>query len=253
MAKQYQWQISFDAAGPIGAGILEGDQTAHTTDVSTGTASAKFYYLDSNAYASSDWLSNCSRVVLTVDTSWVASIDGRNNLIIAAGTTITKIERDNILGNPNLNTNDPRNMDAYHYQGGTSLWHHTDPNIAAAKVIATNISLGTYTFTLAPGSMANQHTMFFFNKNPNIQSLGDRLNLGVKFTNILPPDYRPGAIRDSNGVWQSHNRSAGTAHILTSGGTWNEMRTDGSPTEMGNPPSIRKNNAWYNMAEIGKE
>mgnify|MGYP006992064072 CR=1 FL=1 len=253
MAKQYQWQISLDAAGPIEAGILEGDPTVHTVDIGSGTTTAKFYYLDSNAVSSSDWLSNSSRVVITVNTSWITSVDNSNNLIVAAGTTITKIERDNIVGNPNLNTSDPRNMDAYYYQGGTSLWHYTDSNIAVAKTIATNVDLGTYTFILAPGSGDSQHTMFFFNKNPNIQSLGDRLNLGIKFTNILPPDYRPGAILDGNGVWQSHNRAAGTAHILTSGGTWSEMRTSGAPTDMGDTPSIRKNNAWYNMAKLGKE
>ena len=253
MAKQYQWQISFDAAGPIGAGILEGDPTVHVVDVGSGSATAKFYFLDSNASSSSDWQSNYSRVVLTVDTSWTASIASENYLVIVSNTIITKIERDNIVGNPNLNTTDPRNMDAYHYQGGTSLWHYTDSNIAVAKTIATNVDLGTYTFALAPGAGYNRHTMFFFNKNPNIQSLGDRLNLGVKFTNILPPDYRPGAIRDDNGIWQSHNRAAGTAHILTGGGTWSEMRTSGAPTDMGDTPSIRKNNAWYNMAELGKE
>ncbi len=253
MDKEYQWQISFDAAGPIGAGILEGDSTVHTTSATTGTATAKFYFLDSNAYAQSDWLSNSSRVVLTVDTSWTASIDDRNNLTIVSNTTISKIERDNIVGNPNLDTTDPRNMDAYHYQGGTSLWHYTDSDIATAKTIATNIALGNYTFTLAPGTGANKHTMFFFNKNPNIQSLGDRLNLGVKFTNILPPDYRPGAVLDDNGVWQSHDRSGGKAALLNSSATWVEMRTLEGGTAMGNPPSIRLNNKWVNQRKIGKE
>lgn len=70
---------------------------------------------------------------------------------------------------------------------------------------------------------------------------------------LVDLDYRPGTIRDSNGVWQSHNRSGGEAHILTSGGTWSEMRTLGSPNEKGNPPSIRKNNLWFNQAKLGKE
>lgn len=253
MDKEYQWQISFNAAGPIGAGILEGDQSVHTTSATSGTATAKYYFLDTNAYAQADWLSNCSRVVLTVATSWTASINNKNFLTIDADTTITKIERDQIVGNPNLNDHSPRNMNAYHYQGGTSLWSYHDSDIAVAKVIATDISLGSYSFTLAPGTGANKHTMFFFNKNPNYDTQGDRLNLGVKFTNILPPDYRPGAIRDSNGIWQSHDRLAGTCHILTSGGTWREMRTIDGLAAAGDPPAIRYNSKWMNMRNIGKE
>lgn len=70
---------------------------------------------------------------------------------------------------------------------------------------------------------------------------------------LVDLDYRPGAIRDNNAVWQSHNRADGDAHILVSGGTWSEMRTIGAPNEKGNPPSIRKNNLWFNQARIGKE
>lgn len=70
---------------------------------------------------------------------------------------------------------------------------------------------------------------------------------------LVDLDYRPGAIRDNNAIWQSHNRSGGEAHILTSGGTWSEMRTIGAPDERGNPPSIRKNNLWFNQAKLGKE
>lgn len=63
-------------------------------------------------------------------------------------------------------------------------------------------------------------------------------------------DYRPGAVL-SNGQWLSHNRTGGTAHVLD-GGRWNEMRTIGGPTAMGNPPSVYKNGKWYNMNRIGK-
>lgn len=93
----------------------------------------------------------------------------------------------------------------------------------------------------------------FKNDNTTSTNPPDEFFLGVIITNPNPPDYRPGAILDSGGIWQSHNRSGGEAHILTNGGTWQEMRTIGSPTDMGNPPSIRKNNDWYNQAKIGKE
>lgn len=70
---------------------------------------------------------------------------------------------------------------------------------------------------------------------------------------LVDLDYRPGATLDSNSLWQSHNRNSGKAHILGSDSKWKEMRTIGSPNEKGNPPSIRKNDAWFNQAKIGKE
>lgn len=254
MDKQYQWQIDIlNTSGPIGTGVLEGDTNPHTTSATTGSATAKFYCIDSNANSSSQWASNQSRVVISVTTSWTASIDSRNYLTIVADTTITKVERDNVIGNPNYDSHDPRNMSAHHYEGGPTLWSYHDSDIAVAKTIATDIALGTKTFVLAPGSGDSNHSMYFFNKNPNQQTTGDRLKMGVKFTNILPPDYRPGAIRDSNGIWQSHDRSSGTCHILTSGGTWREMRTIDGLAASGDPPAIRHNNKWMNMRNIGKE
>lgn len=93
----------------------------------------------------------------------------------------------------------------------------------------------------------------FKNDNTASTSPPDQFFLGIIITNPNPPDYRPGAILDSNSLWQSHNRSGGDAHILTSNNTWREMRTLGAPDEKGNPPSIYKSGAWYNMNKIGKE
>lgn len=81
----------------------------------------------------------------------------------------------------------------------------------------------------------------------------DRFYLGIIITNPNPPDYRPGAIRNSGGTWLSHNRSGGEVHILTSGGTWKEERTSDGGVGHDNPPSIRKDNSWFNQRRIGKE
>lgn len=81
----------------------------------------------------------------------------------------------------------------------------------------------------------------------------DEFYLGLGIKNPNPPDYRPGAILDGNGVWQSHNRSAGDAHILTTGGTWRQLRTDNGLAAMGNPPAIRYQDAWHNQRRLGKE
>ena len=251
MAKQYQWQIFFDATGPIAAGILSGDQTVHTTSDTSGIASATYYFLDSNT---SPYDSNYSRVIIKVDTTWIATIDNANNLTVTASTKIANIERDIVVGNPTASDNSGRNMDAFHYEGESpALWHYHDTDIAQTKVIGTNINLGSWTFTLAPGAMSSQNTMYFLNKNDTWTTSGDHLYLGVKFTNILPPDYRPGAILDGSSKWQSHNRTVGEAHILTSNNSWREMRTENGLVDAGNPPSIRYQDKWMNQRLIGKE
>ena len=237
--------------GQTTAGVLSGDTSLHTTDVLSGTSTAQYYYLDSNVVTSGT--ANTSRVVIQVTDTWTVSFDSRNNLTVSVSSVLDSIVRDNVNGNPAGSSNLARDMNAYQYEGGTSLWYYRDTNISAAKTIATNISLGTHVFTLAPGQMASRHSMFFFNKTVGAQTAGDRLNMGVKFVNILPPDYRPGATLDSGSLWQSHNREAGKAHILGSGGTWAEMRTMAGLEDSDNPPSIRLNDKWLNQRLIGKQ
>lgn len=72
----------------------------------------------------------------------------------------------------------------------------------------------------------------------------------VQIFNDLPPDYRPGAIKQGN-IYLSHNRNDGEAHVL--GGTWKEMRTSQGHTANDNPPSIRKSNIWTDQLKLGKE
>lgn len=92
----------------------------------------------------------------------------------------------------------------------------------------------------------------YLNHNTGSSNPPDEFYFGLGITNPNPPDYRPGAVRNGSGIWLSHNRSGGEAHILT-GGRWREMRTQGAPTEKGNPPSIRKGGSWGNMAKMGRE
>lgn len=96
-------------------------------------------------------------------------------------------------------------------------------------------------------------SIHYLNHNTGSSLPPDEFNLGLGIKNPNPPDYRPGAILDGSSVWQSHNRSGGTSHILTGGGTWAEMRTEGGLSAYGNPPAIRYQDKWSNMREIGKE
>ena len=260
MAKQYTWQAYFRGNGPLDAGPMPGqDQSVHTTSATSDITTTTYFFIDSNngGTATDWWRSNYSRVLVTVDTTWVATFDNSNNLTITVSTKIRKVERDKVVGSPTQGGADPsgRNMDAYHYEGeASSLWHYHDTNIAQTKVCGTNINLGNYTFTLPPlGSTGDQGTMYFFNKNDTYQTLGDRLYLGIRFVNLMPPDYRPGAILDGGSKWQSHNRTVGEAHILTSNNSWREMRTNNGLVDAGDTPSIRINDKWMNQRKIGKE
>ena len=80
-------------------------------------------------------------------------------------------------------------------------------------------------------------------------------------------DYRPGATLkndrpyypgDQGGIWKSHNRTNGAAHVLADvqSVTWQEMRTiNGDLGGQGNPPLILHQadaNSWYNQKKLGQ-
>lgn len=248
----YKWQLDMSANGPIWAGIISGDTSEHSTDVLTGSTEGSYGYLDSNVVSSpvQPGTNNTSRVIISVDTSWNVSFDSHNYMTVVANTVLIGVARDMVVGNPAGPYNLGRDLRAYHYNGGAELWSYFDSNINQAKQIAADVDLGSFSFTLAPGESASQYSMYFFNKTRGAQTPGDHLYLGVRFTNDMPADYRPGAIL-STGQWLSHNRTVGEAHILN--GTWKEMRTIQGHTENTNPPSIQMSNIWTNQKLIGKE
>lgn len=255
MAKQYQWRRHFNLISGgypgEGVGVVPNDQSWQTTDALSGSVTADYYYHDSPN--SSD--ANSTKVVVTLRDDWTASINSRNQLTITLTSTITEIKRTDLTGSVAGDPN--RSIYVRRYKGGPILWQIVDVP-TYNHVIATNINLGTYTFTLEPGMDATRDSLYYRNNTSGHDNdtppspYVDEIAMGIQFKNILPADYRPGAIKDSGGVWQSHNRDAGEAHILRSG-TWGEMRTIGAPTEKGNPPSIYKDGAWYNQLLIGKD
>ncbi len=81
----------------------------------------------------------------------------------------------------------------------------------------------------------------------------DEFTLGLVVTNPNPPDYRPGKVLDSDGQWQSHNRSAGAANVLNGQRAWTEMRTASGGEQTGNPPTIAGSGfIFHNMRKIGE-
>ena len=259
MAKNYQYRAQFVIVegGYPGetTGVSPADDSWHTTDVATGSATHDYYYNDSTCASNA----NSSRTTVRITDSWTVDIDEHNNMNVTVHTVIDSISRAAYQGNPNsCASNIVTDIIIRRYSGGPVLARYNNQNFTTYGTVASNIDLGTYTFTLAPGQDANRSTVHYTN-DAHFTGGGqeglydDVFRMGITFKNILPADYRPGATLDSSSVWQSHDRTGGKAHILGTGGTWIEMRTLGSPTDLGNPPSIRKNDAWYNMAKLGKE
>ena len=259
MAKNYQYRAQFIIVegGYPGetTGVSPADDNWHTTDVASGSATHSYYYNDSTCASNA----NSSRTTVRITDSWTVDIDEHNNMNVTVHTVIDSISRAAYQGDPNSCANNiVTDIIIRRYSGGPILARYNNQNFTTYGTVASNVDLGTYTFTLAPGQDANRSTVHYTNDahytGGGQEGLYDDVfRMGITFKNILPADYRPGATLDSSSVWQSHERTGGKAHILTSGGTWREMRTLGSPTDLGNPPSIRKNDAWYNMAKLGKE
>lgn len=257
MAKNYQYraQMVIVEGGYPGEepGVNPPDTSWHTTSATSGSATHTYYYNDSTCSSNA----NSSRTSVDITDSWTVDIDEHNNMTVTVHTVINSIVRSAYQGDPNACANNiVTDIIIRRQAGGTVLARYNNQNFATYTTVASNVDLGTTTFTLAPGQNLNRSTVHYTN-DAHFTGGGqeglydDVFRMGITFRNILPADYRPGATLNS--VWLSHDRTGGKAHILTSGGTWREMRTVGSPTDLGNPPSIRKNDAWYNMAKLGKE
>lgn len=219
-----------------------------TTDQATGTATAKYWYTDSNR---TDWQHNYSRVYVDIEDDWTASVDNYNNLTVTLTSIITSITRSGIVGTPTTTTTG-RDISIYREQGGTRLFYTAGDQIGTAHTIATNINLGTVTFTLAPGQNATRSSVYYHNYSPADGSYDD-LWMGIELKNTLPADYRPMMVRDPNGAWLSCNRTGGKLNIRKADGTMKELRTiNGNGVTTGDPPSIYSNGAYRNQRKIGQ-
>lgn len=259
MPKNYQYRAQFVIVegGYPGetTGVTPSDDNWHTTSATSGSATHTYYYNDSTCASNS----NSSRTKVNITDSWTVNIDEHNNMSVSVHTVINSIVRESYQGDPNsCASNIVADLIIRRQSGGTILARYNDQNFGTYGTVASNIDLGTYTFTLAPGQDANRSTVHYTNDAHFVGGgqeglYDDVFRMGITFKNILPADYRPGATLDSSSVWQSHERTGGKAHILGTGNSWIEMRTVGGLVDMGNPPSIRKDNKWYNQRKIGKE
>ena len=258
MSKNYQYRAQFIIVegGYPGetTGVSPADDNWHTTDVASGSATHSYYYNDSTCASNA----NSSRTTVRITDSWTVDIDEHNNMNVTVHTVIDSISRAAYQGDPNSCANNiVTDIIIRRYSGGPVLARYNNQNFTTYGTVASNVDLGTYTFTLAPGQDANRSTVHYTN-DAHFTGGGqeglydDVFRMGITFKNILPADYRPGATLDSSSVWQSHERTGGKAHILTPGSIWREMRTNNGLVESDNPPSIRTTK-WMNQRKIGKE
>lgn len=255
MAKQfaYRAQMEILMGGYPGedTGVSPSDSSWHTTSALTGSSTHTYYYHDSGCGNDN----NSSLVEVNITDSWTASFDNRNNLTMSVHTVVNSIVRSAASGNPNACGIIPVRIHLKRESGGSDVAVYPSASgwmdMADYGTIASDVDLGTYSFTIAPGQELSRGTLYLYNDAQS--GYDDEFEMGIFFKNIMPPDYRPGAILDGGYVWQSHNRSAGEAHVLGGGGTWIEMRTQDGHSTNDNPPSIRKNDHWTDMLEIGKE
>lgn len=251
---QYRAQLIIQSGGypDEHPGVIPADDNWHTTTDETGTATFTYYYNDSTCASNS----NSSRVEVNITDTWTASVDEHNKLYINVHSVINSIVRSAYQGDPNACANNILvDIIISRIQGGATIARFNNLNLASYGTIASNIDCGSYTMALDPGQSATRTPLLYTNDAHYVGGgqeglYDDIMRMGLTFKNILPADYRPGATLNS--VWLSHDRTGGKAHILTSGGTWREMRTVDGLTASDNPPSIRTTK-WMNQRKIGKE
>lgn len=161
--------------------------------------------------------------------------------------------------------------DTYRSDGGnfTNLWLKGDGLVIDHKFgnTSTTVPLDiTITVDVSAGgnspvlSWATTYVTF----SPTVYHWGT----SAVWVSFIDLDYRPGTTFKSadpyvpgnqNGLWMTHNRTNGAAHVLADvqNITWQEMRTiRGDSGGQGNPPLILHQadaNSWYNQKLLGKE
>lgn len=222
--------------------------TTSTSD--TGSATYTYTYRDSDTSNNNQ----STKVAVTVQDTWSVSIDNRNYMTVTVSTVMVSAVRTKIGSPSNIN----RRIWLRRSKNGQDFnpFPLVD-NASTAHTIASNVNLGSYSFTLAPGENAQNATIWWRNTSvgyeswaiPNIYT--DIFGIGIHFKNVLPADYRPGMTYEG-GNWYSHNRVDGWAGVYN-GATFKEMRTYDGGVGTDNPPYLRHDDdTWRNQRLIGQ-
>lgn len=239
-------------------GVIPSDPIWVDSTADMGSGTFQCFYRDSTQVAK-DCVS--TRVLVTGQDAWTVEVEPDNTLVFRVSTTISSIVRDD--KRETCGTIPPRDgllwdylIRLRRYENGPVLWASGPVYIGAQETIASDITLGSYTFRLPPGGGATFSSLFLTNDyaakpdDPD-EKYHDHFRIGIEFRNNLPAIYRPGKIWDG-GEWLSHNRSAGTRKIWD-GKRWEVLETFNGPAGSGNAPTIWNGTRHQNMRRIGKE
>lgn len=216
----------------------------------SGSKTSKYYFRDSNVSSNN----TSSRVVVTLEDSWSATVQSDNSIKITITSKVTNIKRDSVRGTPS----GTRSMFIRQTADGKKLWSIAGDSIANAHtILEQDLTIGTKTFTVKPQKTEDQGTIYMrsnvtgHDKDSTPSIYVDEFGMGIQIKNTLPADYVPGkTYKASTGKWMSHDRSGGTAAIWD-GSKFYQMRTINGAVGTDNPPKIKHADAWKNQRLIG--
>lgn len=198
---QFKENLSIISGGYPREGVGSDGVTQDWTETSGdhGSSTVTYWYHDSATMTDA----NSTIVYVTVTDEWTAVKRSDNTYEVTVHSVLNSITRER-RGSPS-----PLSVSIFvrRERGGPNIWTSGGCVSATANAThATNVDLGTYTIILPPGQPAVLHGAIYYRSNvcgydgtnpPSIYV--DEYWLGINFRNILPPDYRPGKIRSSNG------------------------------------------------------
>lgn len=271
MNQYYQYRTYYD---PISGGYPREDTGVIPNDTSWTTVdnvdpqatlrqSAQYYFRDSAGRTNA----RSSRVIAEVSATWFAqflepTVNTESNMleIWFIFKRIASIARDDIQGVPSTGGSQYRNLYYSFSPNGPWTLIAENDNIDTAHTIASDINLisgsSGQRVRIAPGGNTLS-TVYIKNVVPGHENdplpndYADVMGIGTQFMNPMPVDYRPGENWDGT-VWMSHNRNGGSFDIWN-GTAWQEIRTQGYPTEQNGRATVWRDNGWFNMALQGQE
>lgn len=169
----------------------------------SGEHTETYYYADSN-YLSSQWggaflNQNASRVYFEVTDKWTSKMLSGNRIEITCTTTLGRIWRGNITGNPNGGGNAHRRLTV---EIGT-VWNRQWPmlDIGVVETLLDQPVTFTDTFILEPESTYPTATIHVDNKTVEYNGPGDHdeIYIGCSFRNLLKKGFQHCVHYDANG------------------------------------------------------
>lgn len=199
---QYRETLNIISGGYPNEGVGSNGvaQSWTDTDQLSGVSVVKYWYHDSSVQDDA----NSTLVEIEVADSWTASIDPITNVIsVTVSSTLNSIVR-TVQGSPGAMS---MTMAVRRIPGTAPLW--VDSCVDASinySYLPAPVSLGSYSFTLAPGDATQSYSSIYYRNNtcgydeePTPSIYVDEFGIGVSFRNVLPAPITFSLDYDANG------------------------------------------------------